>query len=190
MHPSKAAAARAGSANAVGSEDEAGPLLQRDVNELCLSCHDDRGSAPDVLGPNRGSSPSSVRQAGFLNSSKGIGVSATGHTLGSLAVAPGSSPRWSAERDGGPGTGLNCIHGHAQHGGKGDEYAYRNRRSDAGNNQRGQGLVTYNHERPGTNDLSRDVFERRALDYDESSVDFNEPNPNSPRCTTRSRGRI
>ncbi len=178
MHPSKVASARANAANALANSDDAGPLLQKDVNELCLSCHDDRASAPDVLGQNRGSSPSSVRQAGFLNSTKGVGSPASGHTLGSLDVAPGSSPRWSAEVEGGPGAGLNCIHCHEQHGGEGDEHAYRNLRSDAGNNRRGQGLVTYNYEHPGSNDLSRDVFERRALDYDESAVDFNEPNSN------------
>ena len=65
---------------------------------------------------------------------------------------------------------------HAPHGGADAQPAYRNLRSDAGNNMPGRGLVTYN-DTPGVNDLTRDVFVRRALGYDETDVDFNEPDP-------------
>ena len=154
-----------------------GELLREDVNDLCLACHDDSPNAADVLGPNSGSRPGDVRQAGALNRLGRGGVPSTGHTLDSLAVAPGSSPPWSADRENGAGNGLNCINCHAPHGGGHAGPTYRNLRDDAGNNLPGQGLVTYNHGAPGLNDLTRDVFVRRALDYDESAVDFNEPDP-------------
>lgn len=49
----------------------AGPyeyLLRDEVNNLCLSCHDQSGFAPDVLGSaNGGNGPTDVRLAGYLN---------------------------------------------------------------------------------------------------------------------------
>lgn len=156
---------------------EVGALLREDVNDLCLSCHDDSPTAADVLGTNRGRSPSDVRQAGYLNRGGFSGLDATGHTLDSTAVAPGSSPPWSA--DGGDGRiGLACIDCHQHHGARGGTRTYRNLRSDAGNNHPGDGLVTYNHDRPGVLDPTRDVFVRRERDYDESAVDFLEPDSN------------
>ena len=152
----------------------AGVLLKKDVNELCLTCHDDSAVAADVLGANRGSQPGAVRQAGFLNHVTGSGRELTGHTLGSLDAAPGSSPTWRPEDENGPGQGLDCTNCHAPHGEEHAGPSYRNLRSDAGTNPPGAGLVTYN-DRPGVNDPTRDVFLRRALDYDESAVDFNEP---------------
>ena len=148
-----------------------GPLLKEDINDLCLSCHDGTLKAPDVLGTNQGKAPSAVRQAGYLNRLGGSGYSSTGHTLGSSDPAPGADPPWSPEDEGAVG-GLDCIHCHAPHGSR---EAYRNLRADAGNNRLGEGLVTYNGDRPGLLDGSRDVFLRRTLDYDESAVDFNEP---------------
>ncbi|MCC7012367.1 MAG: hypothetical protein IT454_07400 [Planctomycetes bacterium] len=153
---------------------EVGRLLKRDVNELCLSCHDGSQRAVDVLGRNQGHGASAVRQAGFLNHLGRSGNPATGHTLGALDIAPGSNPPWRAEDENGSGVGLNCINCHAPHAEQA-ERAYRNLRGDAGNNAPGAGLVTYNHERIGVNDLSRDVFVRRSLEYDEAQVDFNEP---------------
>lgn len=155
--------------------DDIGPLLKRDVNELCLSCHDGSRRASDVLGRNQGRGAGAVRQAGFLNQLGRVGVPSTGHTLGATDVAPGSSPAWRPEDENGAGIGLNCINCHAPHGEAG-AHSFRNLRTDAGNNPTGRGLVTYNHERPGSNDLTRDVFVRRPLDFDESAVDFNEPN--------------
>jgi cytochrome c553 len=98
----------------------------------------------------------------------------SGHTLGGNDPSPGADPPWQPSLDGVGVSGLDCVHCHAPHG---DRRAYRNLRSDAGNNLPGEGLVTYNHESPGSLDLSRDVFVRRALDYDESAVDFTEPDP-------------
>jgi Doubled CXXCH motif (Paired_CXXCH_1) len=147
-----------------------GPLLKKDVNELCLSCHDGSSKAPDVLGQNQGKYPGDVREAGYLNR-LGVGPSATGHTLGSTEFAPGSRPPWSAELENGPGVGLSCTNCHAAHG---SDHAYRNLRSDAGRNPAGRGLVTYNDGHT-TNDLARDVYVRHSLRYDESDVDFNEP---------------
>lgn len=158
-----------------GLGERVGPLLKKDVNDLCLSCHDDSARAPDVLGRNVGKYPSDVRQAGFLNRLGVAGQPATGHTLDSLDTAPGSNPPWSAANEPGSGRGLTCIHCHAHHGGENGRRAYRNLRDDAGNNRPGQGLVTYNAGLAGTNDLSRDVFERQSARYDESNVDFNEP---------------
>jgi len=153
--------------------DDVGPLLKKDINDLCLSCHDGSSRAPDVLGINHGSRPSAVRQGGYLNMIGTTGSPGTGHTLGATDPAPGSTPPWTPEDEKTTG-GLDCIHCHAHHGSR---EAYRNLRSDAGQNLPGEGLVTYNRDSPGVRDPSRDVFVRRSLDYDESAVDFNEPVP-------------
>ncbi len=152
----------------------AGELLKGNINDLCLSCHDDTRRAADVLGRNTGRYFGDVRQGGHLNRVGRPGIPATGHTLDSLASAPGSTPPWRPEDENGPSVGLNCINCHAHHG---VPDGYRNLRGDAGNNAGTEGLVRYNHELPGVNDLSRDVFVRTALRYDESEVDFNEPDP-------------
>lgn len=165
----------AGDAGGGSARPDVGPLLRRDVNEVCLACHDGSRRAPDVLGRNQGRYPGDVRQAGFLNSLAGVGLAPTGHTLGSLEIAPGSDPPWSADLENGSGRGLECTNCHAPHGSGAGTPSYRNLRSDAGNNLPGEGLVTYNTDRPGSNDLSRDVFVRRARGYDEDDVDFNEP---------------
>lgn len=152
-----------------------GALLKKDANDLCLSCHDNSARATDVLGTNNGKFPGDVRQAGFLNRVGATGAPSTGHTLDSLETAPGSNPPWSAASEDGGARGLSCIHCHAPHGSDRGANAYRNLRDDAGNHGPGQGLVTYNAGSPGSNDLSRDVFVRQSLRYDESMVDFNEP---------------
>ena len=152
-------------------------LLKPDINELCLSCHDDNRRAPDVVALDLGSGAGRVRQAGALNRLGFGGAPGTGHTLGTLDTAPGSSPPWTAEDENGPGSGLNCLNCHAHHGRlQTGADTYRNLRPDVGHHERGEGLVTYNHEAPGANNLARDVFVRRSRDYDESAVDFNEPN--------------
>jgi hypothetical protein len=152
-------------------------LLRDEINNLCLACHDDAGVAPDVLGANGGNSPTDVRLAGFLNRLGVTGLAPTGHTLDSLDEAPGSDPPWKPEDDNGVGEGLNCINCHAQHGYAGYGHPtgnqYRNLQSGPGN---GSGLfITYNHDDIGNNDLTRDVFERQAAEYDEGVVDWNEP---------------
>ena len=145
-------------------------LLRDEVNNLCLSCHDGLSYAPDVLGANGGNSD--VRAAGHLNR-VGVGNAATGHTLDSLEVAPGSDPVWKAEDENGAGAGLNCTNCHQQHGyaGSGNN-AYRNLKMDPGNNGYLSSVITY---ATGTNDLTKDVYQRAAKDYDETQMDWNEP---------------
>jgi hypothetical protein len=151
-------------------------LLRDEVNNLCLSCHDQSGIAPDVLDGNAGNSPTDVRLAGFLNRLGISGEPATGHTLDSLDTAPGSNPAWKAEDENGAGKGLSCINCHHQHGSAGTgKNAYRNLRTNPGNQPSGAAYVSYNDTSYGTNDLLKDVFERQKAEYDESVVDLNEP---------------
>jgi hypothetical protein len=148
-------------------------LLRNHVNDLCLTCHDNNSVAPDVLGINTGNSPADVREAGHLNRLGLVGQPATGHTLDSLAIAPGGT--WKAEDSNGTGVGLECTNCHAQHGqasGVSGGNAWRNLRTNPGVAPSGSAYVSY---AVGTNDLTKDVFERSAAGYDESNVDFNEP---------------
>lgn len=161
----------------------AGPyrsLLRNRVNDLCLACHDGNVMATDVLGAiNAGSQAGIVRHAGYLESLQ-IGLeSGHGHSLESLDAAPGSQPLWTAQNENGIGEGLSCINCHHPHGsidvGHPTGSQFRNLRDDVGN---GSGLwVTYNDGSPGVNDLTRDVFQRGALAYDEARLDWNEPDP-------------
>jgi hypothetical protein len=84
-------------------------LLRNDINDLCLSCHDNQSWAPDVF---ESHGNGYVRQAGALNELGGNGLypEFTGHTLNSTDVAPGSNPAWSNP------DGLNCVNCHAAHG--------------------------------------------------------------------------
>jgi hypothetical protein len=154
-------------------------LLRGPVNDMCLACHDNNGFAPDVYGSaNTGNGPTDIRLAGYLNR-LGDANEAAGHTLDSTAVAPGSTGTgWS------DATGLNCVDCHNQHGGSqsGSTYGqagyslYRNLRVTAGQAASNTTLVTYNYTAHGTNDTTRDVFERQSAEYDEGDVDWNEPN--------------
>lgn len=151
-------------------------LLRNHINDLCLTCHDNQSFAPDVLAENGGSLPTNGRQAGALNRDNVAPYfDATGHTLGSTDVAPGGT--WSNP------DGLSCINCHTQHGrgnpappGGVSTSAYRNLAFNVtGTNIAGVSYAV------GTNDLTRDVFERSANyggdHYDIQNVDFNEPNP-------------
>lgn len=152
-------------------------LLRAEVNDLCLSCHDQSGFAPDVLGAvNGGNGPTDVRLAGYLNRLGIEGLEPTGHTLDSLATAPGSNPAWKPEDDNGAGKGLSCTNCHHQHGfAGGGNSSYRNLVMNPGNHGFLGALVTYNDGAPGVNDLTKDVFQRQILEFDESVVDWNEP---------------
>lgn len=160
----------------------AGPhayLLRNEVNELCLTCHNGKTFAPDVVGPNANSY---VRMAGALNEvSDGVLVQETGHTLGSTSSAPGSTPDWSAGT-----TGLECTNCHFPHGGAN----YRNLAGNPGNystQSRTYAAITYNAGAAPNyaglfpNDLTKDVYEhdgslnQLATHYATANVDYNEP---------------
>jgi len=177
MHPRRSGAAQPAEELDPGQRGFVGELLREEVNDTCLACHDGSGRAVDVLGINQGRYPGDVRQAGHLNRLGRSGLPGTGHTLDSTEPAPGSDPPWSAEEENGGGRGLNCINCHAHHGSQAGLPTYRNLRPDAGVNAAGKGRVTYNHGSPGRNDVTRDVFVRQSLRYDETVVDFNEPDP-------------
>lgn len=139
----------------------AGPyeyLLRNEINELCLTCHDNQAFAPDVF---EGHSGGYVRQAGALNdeSSTGAYHPANGHTLGSTDVAMGGT--WSNA------AGLECVNCHAPHGGA---TYYKNLSPRAG-----PGSATVPTYAVGTNDLTKDVFEVAARDYSVENIWFNEP---------------
>jgi hypothetical protein len=155
-------------------------LLRNRINDLCLACHDGNVMAADVLGAvNSGSQAGIVRNSGYLTSLL-IGVeTGSGHSLESLDEAPGSQPSWTAQMENGFGEGLSCINCHQHHGAIETMHPtgsqFRNLRDDVGS---GSDLwVTYNHESPGVNDLTRDVFLRGSLSYDEAQLDWNEPDP-------------
>jgi hypothetical protein len=147
-------------------------LLRNDINDLCLSCHDGQAWAPDVM---EAHSNGYVRQAGALNVVGGNGLypPATGHTLGSTEVAPGSSPAWSNP------AGLQCTDCHAAHGraatGTPANGGYRNLFGPVG--------VSVSYSRGDvevTNDLTRWVFEDAssgvsANHYGYDHMTFNEP---------------
>ncbi|HYJ32404.1 MAG TPA: cytochrome c3 family protein [Candidatus Binatia bacterium] len=142
-----------------------GDLLRNDVNDLCLTCHDNSSFAPDVFGNNGG--VARVRNAGALNADpakrandNGFDV-IDGHTLWSTATAPGGT---FTNAD-----GLECTNCHSQHGQ--NVAQYRNLATSPGGSA-GK-TVTY---AAGTNDLTKDVFEAVPNGYAESQVNYNEPN--------------
>ncbi len=144
-------------------------LLRYSVTDLCLSCHDDGGGAADVMFNNTNNDD--IRAAGALNM-PGSGLEATGHTMGSGAVAPGGT--WLA-----PGAGFNCTDCHQQHGynPNGDGNAYRNLHYSPGGQLVYPGMiVTY---ATGTNDGTKDIFQTTTAEadhYEWNNVAFNEPN--------------
>ncbi|MEW6050975.1 MAG: hypothetical protein AB1644_07945 [Candidatus Zixiibacteriota bacterium] len=156
----------------------AGPyeyLLRNDINDLCLSCHDGSSFAPDVLTANGGVVPTSGRLGGALNrDNTSPYFDATGHTLGSMATAPGGT--WANAN------GLNCADCHTVHGrtpissAVDPKGSYRNLSSYVLYPASTAPGVSY---AVGTNDLAKDVFERSNAmggdHYDINNVDFNEP---------------
>ena len=179
MHASQSHGYNADGSGTFTPLGSAGPyeaLLRNEENTLCLTCHDNSSIAPDVLGVNTGKSPSDIRSGGHLNRLGLVGQPATGHTLDSLTTAPGSNPPWKPEDENGTGKGLRCTNCHHQHGaaiGVTGGNAYRNLRTNPGGTASGSAYVSY---AASTNDLTKDVYERAPRSYDESQMDFNEPN--------------
>lgn len=149
-------------------------LLRNHVNELCLTCHDGNAWAPDVLGAPTGAVTN--RLGGALNEAGGTVTGyheSDGHSLGFAGVAPGQT--------GATGTamwtntdGLDCTDCHTQHGRKAGSGAtatsvYRNLNMPSLSTA---GVMSY---AVGTNDLTKDVFERFPASYNNDDVDFNEP---------------
>ncbi len=132
-------------------------LLKNDINALCLSCHDDTTSAPDVYGEHNNNY---VRQAGALTTGAAPHQDYKGHSL----------------------QFLTCITCHDPHGDPGIGHPtgsqYRNLKARPGYVSSNR-FVTY---AAGSNDLGRDIFERDAglgqiaTHYSQANIDFNEPN--------------
>ncbi len=153
---------------AIGGAAPYPTLLRNSINALCLSCHDNQTFAPDVLEVNGGPAPTLGRQGGALNQHNiNPYRDAGGHTLGSTATAPGGT--WTS------GAGLTCIDCHSAHG-VGGPHAANPFRNLSGPNSI---VISY---AVGTNDLTRDVFERLNggyNHYDIGNIDFNEPKSDS-----------
>lgn len=140
-------------------------LLRNSINELCLTCHNGSTFAPDVLESNI---VSGVRQGGALNRNNVAPYfDSTGHTLGTVDPAPGGTWAPAAEH------GLTCIDCHHPHGRGGPVVTngYRNLNPTAGT----AGYFDPPSYAVGTNDPTKDVFERSAGGYTIQDVDFNEP---------------
>jgi hypothetical protein len=178
-------------------------LLRDDINNLCLACHDG-GDAPDVF---EGHGAGYVRQAGALNdvNSTGDYTPNTGHTLGSTADAPGSSPVWSNP------DGLNCANCHAVHGGgfgagwSGPAGSYRNLGGYGTKLGSGFGITYARGDLDGPNtgtNLDYWVFEdasggTNGAHYGIDHVTFNEPDPTTSQyanackaCHTKFHGAV
>ncbi len=143
-------------------------LLRNEVNDLCLTCHDNQSFAPDIFGANGGVAMN--RRGGGLNADPAHKANDTGfetmdgHTLWSAETAPGGTFSNTA--------GLECTDCHAQHGQTVTQY--RNLRSSTSATNRFYGkTLTY---AVGTNDLTKDVFERVLRGYSDADIDYNEPN--------------
>jgi hypothetical protein len=144
--------------NPPGPNGPFGSLLRAGGSALCLSCHDGKPIAPDVLGEHNNGY---VRQAGALTTGAAPYENWKGHTIGESAVPPGGAMIIA----------LQCTNCHAQHGSPN----YRNLGGVVS-------LVTY---AKGVNDTRKDIFVRKyygdgvstmAERYSPDNIDFNEPN--------------
>lgn len=141
-------------------------LLLNEVNDLCLSCHNENSIAPDVFGANHGKYSGTVRRAGGLNAAAGHLANdpgyteVTGHTLWSSATPPGNGGAYVP-----PADGLECTQCHSQHGQK--AFQYRNLKQATSADTLDYAVTT--------NDLNKAVFERAPRSYSDADVDYNEP---------------
>jgi hypothetical protein len=167
MHGSQAHGYNANGTGVIVSIGGSAPyhyLLRNEINDLCLTCHDGQTFAPDVLEAN---TLTNVRQAGALNrSGTAPYYTSTGHTLDATDTAPGGT--WAPD----PTHGLTCIDCHAQHG-RGStavSNGWRNLNPVAG----GVSVDPPSYA-IGTNDTTKDIFERSANGYSIGDMDLNEP---------------
>ena len=134
MHASRAHGLNTGVADPDFSDPVAagGPfdklLMANGVNAICLTCHDAKASAPDVIGANTGIIAGTVRSAGALSGTDLNGGHIVtgegyqdwmGHSMNSPAEPPGFPVpgTWDTGAE-----GFNCSNCHAVHGSP----AYRN----------------------------------------------------------------
>jgi hypothetical protein len=166
-----------GQYTAIGTTGPYHYLLRNEINDLCLTCHDGQGWAPDVLEANTGTS---IRQGGALNRTGAAPYYlATGHTLDAPDTAPGGT--WAPDA----GHGLTCTDCHHQHG-RGSTAVpngYRNLNPSVGGTS-----INPPSYAIGQNDTTKDVFERSAAAYRIADVDFNEPDPTNSAYATFCKG--
>lgn len=153
-------------------------LLKGGVNQTCLTCHDDDG-APDVYGLDTGYFLT-ARSAGALNDVAGPVDGYDffeGHTLGTTDTAPGDTGAFVPDAT----TGLVCVDCHNPHGFHGnavDVFGHDQSLDPNGNyrnlSPRTNGGVSISYA-IGTNDLTKDVYERFSNGYETADVDLNEP---------------
>lgn len=176
MHYSQAHAYAPAYNNGFGTRSGGAPLangpqaylLRDNVNNLCLSCHDNGAAfgAPDVYINNTGAFTANARNAGYLNATGDV-IENAGHTLGwNTGTAPGSS---AVDFSLNP---LDCVSCHEQHG----SANFRNLKADPGADEGGSasGLtVTYG----GVADNSTDVYVRGVANeqYYEQDLDWQRP---------------
>lgn len=156
MHYSLAHGYSGGAPGAMGQDGPFTFLLKDEVNSLCLNCHDGQSTAPDVYGANGNDY---LREAGALTTGFAPYEAYKGHTL----------------------QFMTCISCHDPHGDPGAGHPtgsqHRNLKARPGFVSSNR-FVTY---ATGTNDLSRDTFERDpalgqiTVHYSQDNVDFNEP---------------
>jgi hypothetical protein len=163
----------------VGDIGGAGPhdaLLRNEVNDLCLSCHNDNSYGPDVFGANTGKYSGTLRSAGGLNAAPGHLTNEAGyddidgHTLWSMDMPPGNT---GAPNPYVPRTdGLECIDCHSQHGQ--NTFQFRNLQYSTSATSKFQSdSLTY---AVATNVLTKDVFEKVGVKhYAQDDIAFNEP---------------
>jgi hypothetical protein len=153
-------------------------LLRNEVNALCLTCHDNSPSAPDVLGANTGKYTGQLRQAGGLNHDGAVDQD-NGHSLDWTGAVPGSDGTTAPTTFAGS-HGLECTHCHAQHG---STTQYRNLLSRSTSLSNGAAInfsgktLTYEIKDPVTTATNtKDVVIRADRDYNQLDVEFQEQN--------------
>ena len=136
----------------------------RDVTRTCLACHSGGGGEHDGSSVLAATSGPLVRQAGFLSGP--TGGAHTGHTLGSLAPAPGGN--WTP----GP-AGLTCTDCHDPHGHPDQYLNLVLRPGNASEDRR----LTYTIG--PVNDRQKDIWIEADCDgpgkYDSRRIRFNQP---------------